>query len=269
MPGVEHRDPGPRRESTRLRWTTAGSRSRTDARGRGRHRTGIYGGGGPDRIQGGLHAIRPELPLLKLLDVVLGGAGKDEIHGGNVNPASSCAGDILHGGPTTTRRRRGGGKDSVYGDGGDDLVGGGPGADKIFGSDGTDIADYSNANEPVIASLDGNTNDGQKARRTRSSPTSRASSADPGRLARTATTSEHPQRRRRHDAISARRRDILAGQGGRRPLRPGLGLDDIYGGSDPGQAPTPPDTVTYDERTNPLNVSLDGLADDGEAGETT
>ncbi len=59
--------------------------------------------------------------------------------------------------------------------------------------------------------------------------------------------------------------DILAGQGGGDTIRPGLGLDNVYGGSDANSYH--PDTVTYDERTNPLNVSLDNLADDGEAGE--
>jgi hypothetical protein len=60
--------------------------------------------------------------------------------------------------------------------------------------------------------------------------------------------------------------DQLNGEQGADLIRPGFGEDVIYGGSDAGTC-CPADTVTYSERWNPVNVSLDGVANDGELGE--
>ena len=222
----------------------------------------IYGGGGPDLIQGGCTQSDPNYPCSSYLDVVLGGAGKDEIHGGN-------GGDILHGGLDNDTLDGGAGQDSVYGDGGDDLVGGGPGADKIFGSDGTDIADYSNASSFVTASLDGNANDGGYEDNTKDTIEPDVEGIQGGTQGDSLVGNDLPNILRGgdgSDVISgAGGDDILSGQAGGDTIRPGLGLDNVYGGSDANSYH--PDTVTYDERTNPVNVSLDNLANDGEAGE--
>jgi Ca2+-binding RTX toxin-like protein len=50
------------------------------------------------------------------------------------------------------------------------------------------------------------------------------------------------------------------GEAGNDQLRPGFAMDNVYGGD--GQ-----DTVSYAERLNPVNVTLDGIGNDGEAGE--
>jgi Ca2+-binding RTX toxin-like protein len=54
--------------------------------------------------------------------------------------------------------------------------------------------------------------------------------------------------------------DLLMGEAGSDLLRPGFGLDNVYGGSEQ-------DTVTFGERWNPVTVTLDGVGNDGEAGE--
>jgi Ca2+-binding RTX toxin-like protein len=222
----------------------------------------IYGGGGPDLIQGGCTQSDPNYPCSSYLDVVLGGAGKDEIHGGN-------GGDILHGGLDNDTLDGGAGQDSVYGDGGDDLVGGGPGADKIFGSDGTDIADYSNASGWVNASLDGNANDGSAEDQYKDTIEPDVEGIQGGPQGDSLIGNDLPNILRGGDGDDqingAGGDDILAGQSGGDTIRPGLGLDNVYGGSDANSYH--PDTVTYDERTNPVTVSLDDLANDGEAGE--
>ena len=222
----------------------------------------IYGGGGPDLIQGGCTQSDPNYPCSSYLDVVLGGAGKDEIHGGN-------GGDILHGGLDNDTLDGGAGQDSVYGDGGDDLVGGGPGADKIFGSDGTNIADYSNASSFVTASLDGNANDGGNEDNTKDTIEPDIEGIQGGTQGDSLIGNDLPNILRggdgSDDISGAGGDDILSGQAGGDTIRPGLGLDNVYGGSDANSYH--PDTVTYDERTNPVNVSLDNLANDGEAGE--
>jgi Ca2+-binding RTX toxin-like protein len=61
--------------------------------------------------------------------------------------------------------------------------------------------------------------------------------------------------------------DELWGGTGSDLLRPGFGQDVVYGGSEPAGAGAKFDTVTYGDRWDNVNVSLDGFANDGEAGE--
>ena len=62
------------------------------------------------------------------------------------------------------------------------------------------------------------------------------------------------------DLLSRAGSDILNGAGGDDRLVPGLGVDVVQG--DAGQ-----DSVSYSERSAAVNVTLDGVANDGEAGE--
>jgi hypothetical protein len=55
--------------------------------------------------------------------------------------------------------------------------------------------------------------------------------------------------------------DALQGGGGRDTLRPGTGADQVHGGEGF-------DVATYGERTQPLTITLDDVAGDGEAGES-
>jgi Ca2+-binding RTX toxin-like protein len=223
----------------------------------------ITGGSGPDVLRGGCPQSDPNYPCSGYFDVLLGGAGNDEVHGGP-------AGDYVHGGLGNDTVDGGPGNDSVYGDSGDDLVGGGPGADKIYGSDGTDIADYSNASSFVIASLDGNANDGG------GNEDNYKDTIEPdiegiqgGSSSDTLVGDDLPNILAGGEGddtiVAGGGNDLLFGQGGSDMLRPGLGQDNIHGGSDANSYH--PDTVTYDERTNPVNLSIDGVANDGEAGE--
>ena len=54
--------------------------------------------------------------------------------------------------------------------------------------------------------------------------------------------------------------DTLTGGGGRDTLRPGAGSDEVHGGEGF-------DVATYSERSQPLTITLDDAAGDGEAGE--
>ena len=190
-----------------------------------------------------------------------GGAGPDEIHGGDVTPASTGAWDVVHGGSGPDVVDGGGGNDSVYGDDDNDTVIGGAGADKLYGGNGVDYAGYSKANGPVTASLDGNKNDGQSGENDTIQPDVEGIIGGPG-----------PDTLYGNDQLNFLKggdgddslsgyggMDVLDGQAGSDLLRPGFGEDVIYGGNDPGQGCCSFDTVTYSERWNWVDVSLDGV----------
>jgi Ca2+-binding RTX toxin-like protein len=73
-----------------------------------------------------------------------GGPGLDSLQGGS-GP------DVFFGGDN---------EDIVNGNGGDDTLDGGVGTDKVTGGDGTDIASWADAQNSVVAYLDGVANDG-------------------------------------------------------------------------------------------------------------
>ncbi|HET9730188.1 MAG TPA: hypothetical protein VFR41_12235, partial [Acidimicrobiia bacterium] len=143
----------------------------------------------------------------------------------------------------------------VGNDAGNDLEGG-PGGDLLYGGNGSDTADYSDHAQPVIASLDNNRNDG---------------STEDGPL---------------HDFIEpdvenisgGSNNDALTGNTGSNLLSGGPGDDHLYGldgndtldggpGADTLDGGAGSDTATYQSRTNPITVTLDNVANDGEPGE--
>jgi Ca2+-binding RTX toxin-like protein len=230
----------------------------------------IQGGAGPDLIYGScVNQADPAWPCSGWFDILDGGAGPDEIHGGDVTPADGGAGDFIHGGTGNDLVDGGGGSDSVYGDDNNDTVMGGTGSDTLYGGNGTDIASYSNANNSVTASLEGNRNDGVPGENDLIQSDVEGITGGPG-----------PDTLYGNDQVNLLTGgpgddslsgyggiDLLKGEEGSDLLRPGLGEDVVYGGTDAGLGSGSFDTVTYSERWNTVNVSLDGVANDGEPGE--
>ena len=200
------------------------------------------------------------------MDIIYGGGGPDEIWGGcKTDPTCDSSPNSLHGGEgdDSLHGADSASYDYLAGDAGNDLLDGGLGHDNLYGGDGIDLADYSKRTAPIVASLDGTANDGQ-----------------PGENDFIAGDVEGVQGGSGNDTlyggflsssilkggdgddtlIGYAGADLLMGEGGSDLLRPGFAMDNVYGGS--GQ-----DTVSYEERLNPVTVTLDGAANDGEAGE--
>jgi Ca2+-binding RTX toxin-like protein len=87
------------------------------------------------------------------VEIVIGGAGNDEITGNRFNNILSGGGgnDLLFGGY---------GRDVLNGNAGKDRLIGGGGGDLLLGGSGNDTADYSDHTEGVYVTLDGIANDG-------------------------------------------------------------------------------------------------------------
>jgi Ca2+-binding RTX toxin-like protein len=218
----------------------------------------ITGGSGPDLIRGGCAADDPNFPCSGYFDVLDGRSGNDEVHGGPGN-------DYVHGGLDNDTVDGGPGQDSVYGDDGDDLVGGGPGVDYIYGGNGTrDLADYSHGAGSVTATLDGNANDGGTEDNGHDTIEPDVEGIQGGPYDDSLIGNDVSNILRGgagpDQLIGMAGNDLLMGEGGNDDLRPGLGTDNVYGGGDR-------DTANYYERTSPLTVTIDGNANDGEAGE--
>ena len=99
----------------------------------------ISGGGGNDIIEGGSH--RDILEGGAGRDVVLGGSGADVIGGGGGRDTlrGGSSDDVLTGGADRDFLRGDTGADLLNGDGGDDRLWGDEGNDTIYGGDGDDL----------------------------------------------------------------------------------------------------------------------------------
>jgi Ca2+-binding RTX toxin-like protein len=196
----------------------------------------IYGGGGPDEIWG---ACRTNPSCDSSPDSLHGGDGNDVLHGGSAN------------------------YDYLAGDAGDDHLDGGFGThDNLYGGDGRDIADYSSRTAPIVASLDGTANDGAGENDYIASDVEgiQGGSGQDTLYAGFLTDSILKGGPGADTLYGYAGNDLLMGEAGNDTLRPGNGHDNVYGGSDQ-------DTVSYSERLNPVTVTLDGVANDGETGE--
>jgi Ca2+-binding RTX toxin-like protein len=172
------------------------------------------------------------------VEAVVGGSGDDQLTGG---PAV----DTLSGGPGADTLRGEAGGDTLNGDDGDDVLEGGAGSDTHAGGAGLDAADYSARTVNVTVDLDGAADDGETAENDNVRP-------DVERL------------------LGGAGDDTLTGNNGANVLSGGAGLDLLDPGRGTGDlvlGGTDTDTVTYAARTAPVVADLDGVADDGEAGE--
>ncbi len=163
------------------------------------------------------------------VESVYGGSGNDTITGNNGN-------NVLRGNA---------GSDTISGGPGDDVIDGGTGTDTLSGGTGIDTLSYDTRSDPVTIRLDGVANDGA-----------------PGENDNAAGDFENAYGGSGDDTIIGNSGpNYLAGNGGNDYLEPQQGRDTISGGPGTG------DRVSYQNRTQPVNVSLDGVANDGEAGE--
>lgn len=233
----------------------------------------LTGGPGADELDGGPGADRLDGGAGD--DFLTGGAGGDVENGGDGN-------DTFDGAGLPGSCPGGEGDDQLNGGPGDDGFCGGPGPsaasgsdnDQINGGDGTDHVFYPR-NLSVNISLDGQPNDGQAGEHDNVNTDVEAVTG--GAAGDTISGSDGP--------------DVLDGAGGPDTLNGGGGDDTLVDsggdaaadtmnggdGDDSMSAGAGPDTynggdgedavVDYVNRTQPVSVTLDGVADDGVAGE--
>ena len=172
------------------------------------------------------------------IETVVGGTGDDTLIG-------SAVADTLSGGPGADVLRGEAGADVLNGDDGEDTLEGGAGGDTHTGGTGLDTADYSTRIASVTVDLDGAADDGETAEADNVRPDVErilGGSGDDTLTGNNAT-------------------NVLSGGAGNDLLDLGRGAGDVaIGGVDV-------DTVTYSARTAPVVADVDGVADDGEAGE--
>jgi Ca2+-binding RTX toxin-like protein len=163
-------------------------------------------------------------------DDINGLAGNDALEGGENDPS----GDDLSGGS---------GSDTMRGGSGDDALVGGEGDDDEWGQGGGDTVEGEDGNDQLQGGAGGDAVDGGDGN----------DSVDGGAFR--LIGGDGPD-----ELMGGRGDDKLFGRRGNDRLDGGLGADDISGGSER-------DTVTYEDRTNRVFVTLDDLPNDGEAGE--
>jgi len=181
------------------------------------------------------------------------GAAIDDITGGSA--ADVLVGDdkanTLTGGGGDDTLRGGGAADVLLGDAGNDTLDGGLAGDTLTGGDGTDLLSYALRTAAVTVDLTATT----------------ATQGEAGENDKIDTV---------ENVQGGAGDDALRGSPVANELRGGAGNDTVSGGAgatvadvlDGGtQATTGGDTVDYADRTDALNVSLDGMANDGATGE--
>ena len=138
----------------------------------------------------------------------------------------------------------------LKGGNGDDVLDGGLGADTHHGGAGVDTVSYASRSTPVAVRLDDKANDGADPNQNGASPSTEEGDRD--------IAVENAIGGSGNDQLRAARSlpNSLQGRGGDDLLDGGLGADVLDGGGGF-------DTVTYDQRTTPVAVTLDGQANDG------
>ena len=171
-------------------------------------------------------------------DVILGTCADDDLDGGDGDDSISASGgaNTVAGGSGSDTLTAGAGADGIAGGLGDDDIAGAGGNDTLDGGDGDDALDAGEGDDAVAGGTG----------RDRLLGASGADALDGGDG--------------NDELESGDGNDVLRGGAGRDLLLPGAGTDSVQGGDDF-------DTVSYEERTGPVTVTLDGVADDGEAGE--
>jgi Ca2+-binding RTX toxin-like protein len=161
------------------------------------------------------------------------------------------------GGPGDDQITAGGADDTLSGQEGNDGLSGEAGADALDGGDGGDVVDGGSewdnglyktrtASQPVKVTLDGNANDGGAVDGNADNVLANVETVTAGSGADT--------------LVGSAGDNTLTGNGGRDVLDGGAGADILDGG-------TERDVVLYEGRgaSEPVNVSIDGVANDGGA----
>jgi Ca2+-binding RTX toxin-like protein len=201
----------------------------------------MFGGPGTDTVS---YADRADAVAVRLDDLAFDGrpGENDNVHSDVENITGSPNADVLTGSAAPNE---------ILGREGNDLLDGGPGADLLTGGAGVDTATYAGRTARVAARLDGLANDGETG---------------------------EGDNLQTENVVGGAGNDLLVGDGLRNTLAGGpgndtlngLGQDDVLGGG-PGtdllDAGPGSDAVTYADHIAPVTVSLDGVANDGQAGE--
>jgi Ca2+-binding RTX toxin-like protein len=163
-------------------------------------------------------------------DTIAGRGGDDTLVGGVNDPGSdNLSGDA--------------GSDTMSGGPGDDALSGGDGLDTEYGGGGTDTVEGDDGDDSLAGGAGGDTINGDAGNDV-------LNGGDVGLVGGDAGD-------RLNGGPGA---DKLSGGRGNDELDGGLGPDDISGGAEK-------DTVSYEDRTGRVFVTLDGQANDGETGE--
>jgi len=214
------------------------------------------------------------------VEIVLGGAGNDWIASAHAKAHRAFYGgagdDTLVGADGDDRLNGGAGRDSMLAGAGDDLLVGGAGRDVFHGEAGNDTVSYYYAAEPVRAAIDDFSNDGVRGERDNvhgdvenlvgGSADDHLVGSD-GAFNKVSNVLDGGAGRDLLEGlngddllIGSLGDDTLNGGHGADSLRGGLGTDRLIGGY--GYE----DVADYSDRAAGVEVSLDGIADDG-AGE--
>jgi len=163
------------------------------------------------------------------------------------------------------------GNDVETGGGAVDTFVSGAGSDTFRGGAGQDIVDYSDRTAPVTVTLDGVANDGEAGEKDNVNSDVDVIVGGAGADTLTGSSSANDLYGGPGDdtlnggggndrLFGQDGRDTLDGGSGNDTLDGGAGADTICGGSGS-------DVADYSSRSSPVNLSLDGRPDDGEAGE--
>ena len=215
---------------------------------------------------------------LVLLDTTVNaGAGDDRVvTSGRVDTLSGGAGaDALDGGAGDDTLNGGADADVLTGGAGRDALDGGTGPDVFNGGADRDTASYDSRTVGVVVDLDGVADDGEPGELDNVLPDVEKVSggSGPDRLtgpavpASVAITLDGNQGSDtlvgltgQDDLVGNEGDDVMSGGDGPDDFFPGPGRDTMSGG-------TGDDEAFYSERTARVEVSLDGVANDGEVGE--
>ena len=219
----------------------------------------IDGGNGHDNLSGGSGN-----------DTVTGGAGDDVLGGGDGNDTLSAGegSNRITGGNGNDTLVAGAGADLLSGGAGNDTLDGGRGADRLAGDAGTDTVTYAGRTAPVtvdISNAVGETpDDGEAGERDDVAVTVENLIGGSGNDRLTGTTIRAGDTTagvtRNNRLTGGGGNDILTGLDGNDVLDGGTGKDQLLGG-------TGTDTADYSKRGENLTLTLDGVANDGAAGE--
>lgn len=205
----------------------------------------MEGGSGNDRIAGGGAS-----------DTLVGGGGHDVLAGGS-------GADVLSGGAGNDKLQGDAGEDALEAGPGHDRLHGGTEADVFLGGTGRDTADYSDRSEDVFVSLDGVANDGFAYNKPW--PPGFSCSGNCNRIVQERDNVTPDV----ENVVGGRGDDGFSGSAAANVFRGGSGYDifDGGGGADSLYGGDGLDEVIFSDRTEDLHLSLDGVANDGAAGE--
>ena len=211
----------------------------------------ISTGGGDDTLNGGDDNDR--ILGLNGIDTIDGGAGDDQIF-------TYAGDDIVHGGAGNDQIQAMEGKDKLYGDAGDDSLDGGADADTFDGGADFDVVTYASYGAGVTVTFDGVGNDGLPGEGDNVSTEGVIGSGygdtltgGPGNDYIDGYSGDDTIKGGAGDdtLLGSNDNDAIDGEGGADSMDGGYGLD----------------FVSYASRAAAVTVTMDGVANDGVAGE--